>query len=228
MRVFTSILTIVVNAGQELLKENKMTKNKLKDVLEKHQKWLNKQKGGVRADLHGANLWDADLRNANLMGANLMSVNLICANLLGANLCRANLRDADLSDANLRGANLWDADLSGVKNIPFLPQLIICPPEGSFTAYKKLADSCIAKLLIPEDARRSNATTRKCRCDKALVVAIYDNNGNEIKHGFSRHDDTFHYEVGQMVRVDNFDENRWNECSTGIHFFMSKEEAIDY
>lgn len=165
-----------------------MTNNKLKVVLEKHQKWLNKQKEGVCANLSGANLRNADLRNANL----------------------------------------HDVDLSDVKNIPFLPQLIICPPEGSFTAYKKLANSCVAKLLIPEDAKRSNATTRKCRCDKALVVAIYDNNGNEVKYGVSNYNNTFHYEVGQMVRVDNFDENRWNECSTGIHFFMSKQEAIDY
>lgn len=235
-----------------------MTSNKLKVVLEKHQKWLDKKKGGVRANLSNADLRGADLSNANLRYAELIGANLIGANLSGANLRRADLHGAELWGANLSGANLvyanlsgadlwsanlrcanlwradlrdtnlWRADLVSAKNIPFLPQLIICPSEGSFTAYKKLADSCIAKLLIPEDAKRSNATTRKCRCDKALVVEIYEENGNKIKHGFSRYYNTFHYEVGQMVHVDNFDEDRWNECSTGIHFFMSKQEAVDY
>lgn len=36
------------------------------------------------------------------------------------------------------------------------------------------------------------------------------------------------YHVGEIVRVDNFDDNRWRECSTGIHFFMTRDEAVRY
>lgn len=36
------------------------------------------------------------------------------------------------------------------------------------------------------------------------------------------------YEVGKTVSVDDFDENRWHECSTGIHFFITREEAVRY
>lgn len=36
------------------------------------------------------------------------------------------------------------------------------------------------------------------------------------------------YEVGKTVKVDDFDEDRWSECSRGIHFFMNRQEAIDY
>lgn len=190
-----------------------MKQEELNIILEEHKKWLRGDADGICTNLSGADLSGADLSYADLRYANLYD-----ADLSGADLLRA-----DLSDANLGYANLCDA-----KNIPFLPQLIVCPPEGSFTAYKKLANGCIAKLLIPEDAKRSNATTRKCRCDKALVVAIYDTNGNEVKSGTSSYDSKFHYEVGKVVSVDKFDENRWNECSTGIHFFMSKQEAIDY
>jgi hypothetical protein len=33
----------------------------------------------------------------------------------------------------------------------------------------------------------------------------------------------------QIGRVeDAFDENRWNECSHGIHFFITRKEAEDY
>ena len=36
------------------------------------------------------------------------------------------------------------------------------------------------------------------------------------------------YKVGEMVYPDSFDENRWNECSHGIHFFVDKKDAIEY
>ena len=40
--------------------------------------------------------------------------------------------------------------------------------------------------------------------------------------------DDFIYKVGEVVYVDNFDNDRWNECSNGIHFFLNKENAINY
>ena len=89
------------------------------------------------------------------------------ADLSGASLSRANLCDADLSRASLFGANLCDA-----KNIPasLAARLLVPPEEGSFIAFKKLQGGIICKLLIPEDAKRSSATTRKCRASKAIVL----------------------------------------------------------
>ena len=133
---------------------------------------------------------------------------------------RANLSNADLSNANLRCA-----DLSGVKNIN---HPIACPSDGEFTAWKKLNNGAIAKLLIPEDARRFSATGRKCRCDKAIVLAIYDKSGKEIDRETSNRTPAFVYKVGETVVPDSFDENRWNECSNGIHFFITRQEAEDY
>ena len=68
----------------------------LKEILEKHRKWINSEDGGERADLRNANLIDADLRGANLIGADLSN---------------AYMRDADLRDAYMRGADLRDVDL---------------------------------------------------------------------------------------------------------------------
>lgn len=68
----------------------------LKEVLEKHKKWLNNEPGGERANLRCADLRDANLQDANLYGANLQDANLRGANLYGANLRGANLRGADL------------------------------------------------------------------------------------------------------------------------------------
>jgi len=78
--------------------------------------------------------------------------------------------------------------------------------------------------LITEDAKRSSATTRKCRASKAKVLEI----SGGITEVSSKWDIHFIYKVGETVEVKDFDENRWNECSTGIHFFLTRKEAEEY
>ena len=139
----------------------------------------------------------------------------------------ANLRSADLSGADLRSADLSGADLSGAKEVPYVP--FACPSDGAFIGWKKV-ENCLVKLEIPEDARRCSCTSQKCRCDKAKVLEITDLNTNEsvseIKN--TSYSPAVTYVVGEMVYPDSFDENRWNECSHGIHFFINKQNAIDY
>ena len=185
--------------------------------------------GAILSDayLTNADLSDAYLTNANLCGAYLGSANLCGAYLCGANLSGANFCNAYLGSANLRDANLSDADLCGAKEIPFVP--FCCPSEGSFIGWKKVSNYLI-KLQIPEDAKRSSATSQKCRCDKAKVLAITKLDGtnpiSEIENfGYSP---SVLYKVGEMVIPDSFDEDRWNECSHGIHFFINKQDAINY
>ena len=194
-----------------------MKQDELNKISEKHKKWLVGEPDGKRADLCGANLCGADLQEANLWGANLW----------GADLRGADLREADLREADLRGADLCGADLCGAKNIPFIP--MICPEEGSFTGFKK-ANGLIVKLEILADARRSNATTRKCRCDKAKVLSITNLDGTKsnVDEVSSGYDESFIYKVGEIAEEPDFNENRWNECSKGIHFFINRQEAVDY
>ena len=86
------------------------------------------------------------------------------------------------------------------------------------------------KLQIPEDARRSSAGGEKCRCDKAYVVEIQNADGTkaatETIH--SNHDENFVYTVGATVEVSDFDDDRWNECAPGIHFFIDRRAAVEY
>jgi len=185
------------------------------------------------ADLRGADLYGADLRGANLYGADLRRANLRRANLYGAELRRANLRGADLYGAdlrraNLRGADLYGANLYGAKNIPFIPYA--CPDFGMFIGFKKARNNLIVVLEIPEDAKRLSATGRKCRCDKARVLEIQNLGGtkSDKTEAVSQHDKDFIYRVGEIVSVPDFCEDRWNECSAGIHFFINRQEAVDY
>ena len=107
-----------------------------------------------------------------------------------------------------------------------------CPIEGAFIGWKKIVtddDEYLVKILVPEDAKRSSATTDKCRCSKAKVLDIVNISTDE--HIKSITNKTYRYTeyiVGEIVKPDFFDENRWEECSHGIHFFVDKESALEY
>ena len=213
-----------------------MTTEKIKEILKKHLHWLLEDcEGweGMRADLSRADLSGANLFGVNLSGANLFGVNLSGANLSGANLSRADLSGADLSGANLSGANLFGADLSGAKVDKklvdkFYP--LACPETGSFIGWKKCRDDLIVKLEICEDAKRSSAFGRKCRCSAAKVLEIQtlDGKPSEVKSARSGYKADFYYFPGEVVSVDNFEEDRTVECAPGIHFFITRQEAVDY
>jgi uncharacterized protein YjbI with pentapeptide repeats len=220
-----------------------MNKKQLQDVLESHRLWLAGGDGECAdlygTDLNGADLYGADLRRANFRGANLSGANLGCANLYGADLSYASLscvnfsyavlHDVNLSGATICGANFCGADLRGAKisdvkyneNTAFFA--LQCPEEGSFIGWKKCRSNVLVKLLIPEDAKRSSATSRKCRASKAIVLEVIG-----AEKGFSTNDGKFVYEVGKEVFSDSFDEDRWNACSHGIHFFITRKEAENY
>jgi hypothetical protein len=195
---------------------------------------------------HGANLKNAFFEDviahySNFINANLRKAYLGCtifrnstfnyADLTGAYFEHSNLRGAtfnctNLCDVSFKSTDLINANLTDAINIPYIP--LACPSEGSFIGWK-ICRNYLIKLEIPEDARRSSATSNKCRCDKAKVLAITD---FEEKTSFSRVINRSYtecvYEVGKMVYPDSFDEDRWNECSHGIHFFINKQDAINY
>lgn len=179
----------------------KITSDEFDVFPRKHKLWLVDDPDGQEADLCGADLRGADLRGANLFGT-------------------------DLRGANLQWADLRETDLRGAKNVNYP---IACPEKGSFTGFKK-ANGHIIELLIPDDALRSSATTRKCRCSKAKVMAItkLDGSSCNITRIPSNWNSDFIYTIGETVEVNNFDTNRWNECAPGIHFFITRQEAIDY
>lgn len=191
------------------------------------------------ADLRGADLRHASLHGAYLMHADLCDADLCDADLRGADLYRADLRGADLHGADLRGADLYGADLRGANHVKLsIAKTSILPDEGDIIGWKKAwtdnempPTPVIVKLLIPSDAQRSNATGRKCRASTARVLDLQDEQGNSLPPdttAYSSYDPDFTYKKGETVHVEDFDTNRWNECAPGIHFFITRIEAVKY
>ena len=129
--------------------------------------------------------------------------------------CRADLSRADLRGAGLRGAKSLNKSVAA--------SLFACPEEGAFVAWKKCRYDVVVKLLITENAKRSSATSRKCRASHAVVLEVIGSD-----KGVGIYDETVVYRKGETVTCHKWDPDRWVECGGGIHFFITRQEAEDY
>ena len=210
--------------GGILLFEYTKLNNTFKDTLEVAVK--------NNANLSKANLSNADLRYANLSNANLSNADLFNANLSKANLSNADLRYANLSNADLFNANLSNVDLSNANlSNADLPEsekirkgVIIDKPVRVF---KKCIKNNIVELELLKGSIVFSINNKKCRTNKAKVISINGMCEKGLKCS-SVYDRNFIYEVGKTVEVKDFDLMYNVECSSGIHFFWTKEEAEDY
>ncbi|RVI39013.1 pentapeptide repeat-containing protein [Sinorhizobium meliloti] len=175
------------------------------------------------ANLSGADLSRADLSRANLPGADLSRADLSRADLSRANLSGANLSGADLFGASLFGANLPGADLFGAKNADLVIARTRILADGDLIGWKKCRNGVVVKLRIPEAAKRSSAFGRKCRAEFADVLEVIG-----AERGISLHDSKTEYIAGARVTPDSFDENWQEECSSGIHFYLTRIEAENH
>mgnify|MGYP003288196383 FL=1 len=215
-----------------------MDQRNLDKILQDHKKWLNGEPDGWCAELRGAGLRGENLRRADLRFADLRDADLRGAYLRGADLRETVLWGVDFRGADLRGAKLEHAYTQGMKTdaATRIDWPMDCPETGSFVGWKKAFEyaghlrkrTMIVKLEIPEDAERSSATTNRCRASKAMVLEIQNRDGTkadatEVKSAWGKT-----YKIGEMVYPDRWDNNRWNEYSHGIHFFMTREEAVEW
>lgn len=178
---------------------------------------------------------NVDFRNSNLHNVKAEHCSFKGANFKDADLSSGNFRYADLSGANLSGTNCYYTlfeytkleDVIYDENTRFYK--LRCPEIGGFVAYKKCVDGRIVTLYIPKDAKRTSATGITCRASKAKVLMIESFDGDErYEEAYSLVAEDFSYQVGEVVVAENFNEDRWMDSTTGIHFFMTKDEAKGY
>lgn len=187
-------------------------------------------------DFIGVKFIESALDDANFVNANFENV------FFGFSVCEG----ADFSGAKTTNVQVIDTCMMGATNPPFVP--LACPEEGSFIGWKKCISKdgkVIVKLLIPAEAKRSSATGRKCRASKAVVLDIQKMDGEHYPDvaysiynathiygtafNYSNPDRKFEYRIGKQVETEEpFEEDRFEECASGIHFFITRQEAVNY
>ena len=198
--------------------------------------------GCVGSTFHRSRLYSSYLNACNILETDFTEAILVNADFSDAHITNSTFYRAYLSSANFKGATIDSftsfcrADIDKDMNISCPNVPINCPEEGSFIGFKvglssiDISEVVLIKLEIMEDAKRSSGTRRKCRADKVKVLDIINlNSEKHEKEAISiKMRRNFKYKVGEVIQINNFDNNRWNECSTGIHFFITKDEALQY
>ena len=192
------------------------------------------------ADFSGLDCQWWDMKNVRLdgcdfEGATIANGKFENCSFVGANFRNAGLQGADLTGIDIRGGNVYSAWLEGARLGGIIQDestryfRLRCPETGAFIGYKKCYEDRVVMLLIPADAKRVSATNNACRCDKAKVLTItsFDFTAS-YDWAVSLVDENFVYKKGEWMYPDRFTEDRWVESTYGIHFWMSREEAIAY
>lgn len=176
----------------------------------------------------------SNIRAESIMFVRCTFVNCVFAN---ADMPFTKFRECEFKEIDVYSSNFFDTEfhLCDFKTpLRYGPDSIglrlACPEQGSFTAYKKVY-SVIVELRVPANAKRSSATSNKCRCSKAKVISFTTLDGKPIDvtriTNYTARQQTI-YEIGKVVKPDSFDPCRWNECSNGIHFFINRQDAVTY
>jgi len=198
------------------------------------------------ADLSGADLMDAVLKNANLKrtrlscadlsranleGADLEAADLWAAYLPGANLAHTELWNTELLEAELPGANLTGANVESAKLARTTltkamidplssARMSIVPEAGEYVGWVGGEGGVVIKILVPAEARRSNAAGRVCRAEFATVLEVI---GGDV--GVTEGPPIIEYRVGETVRGGRWDDDRWNEDGGGVPHYITRIEA---
>lgn len=209
----------------------------------KRARFYNCNMNGMRisyCDMSYAGFYSSNMKRIFFENCNFFNETFYENNLREACFLRCRLINIELRSSNFSRAKIKDCELKNIATDSGTSFYSLqCPEEGSFIGFKKAnilevsgeIIEVIVKLQITEDSLRSSATSRKCRCSKAKVLSISYLDGTECPEGtiaHSHYNSNFTYKVGDILEIKNFDKNRWEECSTGIHFFITREEAVNY
>lgn len=178
---------------------------------------------------------NSDLSNVKFNKSVFKNCSFINAKLINTDFSDADLRGCTLKNANVTSANFYYALLeqTNLENVIYDNSTKFfgnsCKKEGYIIGYKKCFNYRIVKLLIPKDAKRSSATNEACRCEKARVLSITNlDETKSYQDAFSLNDANLIYRVNEMVYPDSYNDDPWIESTHGIHFFSTRQQAIDY
>jgi hypothetical protein len=181
------------------------------------------------------NLKDAKMDHTDVSKALFLECPMQRVRLTNSDAACAVFREIDFTGADFSGSNFFCAALEGAildevkddENTRFFR--LACPATGAFLGWKIGANRRLIRLLIPADARRTSATGYACRCDKAKVLSIKSIDGTvSYEWASATVNDQFIYKAGEWAYPHDFNPYRWVEDAPGIHFFLERQQAIDY
>lgn len=172
----------------------------------------------------------SDLINSCFTGADLDNAIFNDTNLKNTDFCYAqreywsDFKNADMTGACLIGVSFDTNRLEGAKGIHFHS---FCPEEGSFIAWKLCRDGKVAKLYIPEHAERKGDSFYSCRASEAVVLEIFNKEGNPIDEAVSLIDENFRYIKGKTVIPEEKNPQHYGGVA-GIYFVLSRDDTIAF
>ena len=180
--------------------------------------------------LNGADFSGSSVENALFDGCPMRGADFRNSRMVTASFRYCDMRNDNICGANLFGAVLEFARLDGIISDESTKWFRLhCPEKGAFLAYKKCVNDRLVQLLVPADAKRTSATRPSCRCNRAKVLTIKSFDYREsFDEAWSLVDENFAYRNGPWVEVKDFNEDRWQDSTTGIHFWLTREEAKRY
>ncbi len=176
--------------------------------------------------MKGVRIKDSRLPGSNFEGADLTDsvfeypVCIVDCRFGNAKLVRAEFRGTGLQSANVEKADLKDSVF--IRRGSGKPEkMLFLPEKGGFIGYER-AHGYMVTLFIPEDAKRHQGSSRRCFCDKALVLSIVKTDNPErskerIKSDF--YVKKIAYVVGEEISAPEYGKEK------GLMFFMNRHEA---
>lgn len=214
---------------------NKINQDNSDVIFSEYEKILRKRAISIyNYDLSNLLIENKCLNKISFVNCNLSGSKFINCSFKNGNFCNCNLSNVNLETSNIKKCNFHKNILDNII-MPNYP--MACPEYGSFVGYKKVVDfndftkHYILKLRIPADAKRSSATDKLCRCNKAEVLNIQNLDGSSVDNILTARNICnykFIYKIGEIVEEPNFNECRWEEYTSGIHFFINREDAVNY
>lgn len=198
-----------------------------------------------------------DFRNSSMQRVSFINCEMdsYSGSFSGANLKGVKFDDKTLQSAcfdKQRGNDdFYKVYLNGAINVPvkyrFNPKHspnALVDARGRMkkdvTAFKKIYvdrggyKTAIVELVIPKGTPavvepQPEHHLGKCRAESAKVISIKHVNGTgNYTTGRAAYDSSFKYNVGETVKVDNFDPEPTKACRAGIHFFLTRRGAETY
>lgn len=137
------------------------------------------------------------------------------------------------------GLDLMDATRRGLELIPELEKkygamdrLVIHGSllNGDMVVWKLLQDGVIARLLVPEAARRIaiGYDWRQLKCEYVKVLSVRNSRGREIREGVSMADPNLIFRIGETVYPDSYTHEVRKEPSPGIYCYFSEMQAREH